>query len=40
MPEVVLYKVTFIGIAHATSEADVYEGYEIPKGALVLPNIW
>jgi len=28
------------GIPHATSEADVYEGYEIPKGALVLPNIW
>jgi len=28
------------GIPHATSESDVYDGYEIPKGALVLPNIW
>lgn len=24
-------------IPHATSESDVYEGYYIPKGALVIP---
>ncbi|KAF4609871.1 hypothetical protein D9613_010412 [Agrocybe pediades] len=29
-----------MGIPHATREDDVYEGYEIPKGALIMPNIW
>jgi len=29
-----------MGIPHMTTEDDVYEGYLIPKGALLLPNIW
>ncbi|KAL0578091.1 cytochrome p450 [Marasmius crinis-equi] len=29
-----------IGPAHATSEDDMYNGHYIPKGALILPNIW
>uniref|UniRef100_A0A8H7XSH8 Cytochrome P450 n=1 Tax=Psilocybe cubensis TaxID=181762 RepID=A0A8H7XSH8_PSICU len=29
-----------LGIPHAVSEDDVYEGYHIPKGAFILPNVW
>ncbi|KDR73159.1 hypothetical protein GALMADRAFT_722618 [Galerina marginata CBS 339.88] len=29
-----------LGIPHAVSQDDVYEGYEIPKGALIMPNVW
>ncbi|KAF8158888.1 cytochrome P450 [Mycena galopus ATCC 62051] len=29
-----------LGLAHATSEDDIYEGCFIPKGTMVLPNIW
>jgi len=29
-----------LGIPHATSGDDVYEGYHIPKGAFVLINVW
>ncbi|OJI97944.1 hypothetical protein ASPVEDRAFT_37406 [Aspergillus versicolor CBS 583.65] len=29
-----------MGIPHMCTEDDVYEGYLIPKGSLVLPNIW
>ncbi|KAF7346476.1 hypothetical protein MSAN_01875700 [Mycena sanguinolenta] len=29
-----------LGIPHATSEDDIYEGYFIPKGTTVLSNIW
>ncbi|KAF9893353.1 hypothetical protein FE257_011785 [Aspergillus nanangensis] len=29
-----------MGIPHMCSEDDIYEGYLIPKGALILPNIW
>jgi cytochrome P450 len=28
------------GLAHATTEDDVYEGYFIPKGTTVIPNAW
>ena len=28
------------GIARCTSEDDVYEGYTIPKGTIVMPNVW
>ncbi|KAH7928454.1 cytochrome P450 [Leucogyrophana mollusca] len=29
-----------MGIAHSTYSEDVYEGYYIPKGATILPNVW
>jgi len=29
-----------LGVAHATTADDVYNGYFIPKGAMVLSNIW
>ena len=29
-----------MGLPHETSEDDYCEGYLIPKGALVIPNIW
>ncbi|KAI0042140.1 cytochrome P450 [Auriscalpium vulgare] len=32
--------VTPIGAPHATSEDDIHEGYFIPKGTLVIPNVW
>jgi cytochrome P450 len=28
------------GLAHMVRDDDVYEGYRIPKGTIVLPNIW
>ncbi|KAF7348409.1 O-methylsterigmatocystin oxidoreductase [Mycena sanguinolenta] len=27
-------------IAHGTTDDDIYEGYYIPKGTMVLPNVW
>ncbi|RDB29405.1 hypothetical protein Hypma_016002 [Hypsizygus marmoreus] len=32
--------VTPLGVAHSTSEDDIYNGYFIPKGTVVLANIW
>ncbi|EIW81195.1 CyP450 monooxygenase [Coniophora puteana RWD-64-598 SS2] len=29
-----------LSLPHATSSDDVFEGYFIPKGAMVLPNVW
>ncbi len=29
-----------IGIPHALSEEDVFNGYAIPKGSLVISNVW
>ncbi|KAG1875757.1 CyP450 monooxygenase [Suillus subluteus] len=29
-----------LGLPHATSSDDVFEGYFIPKGSLIMPNIW
>lgn len=31
---------TASGVVHTVDEEDGYNGYRIPKGALVLPNIW
>lgn len=28
------------GMAHVVHEDDIYQGYLIPKGAIILPNIW
>src|SRR5271170_1253181 len=29
-----------IGVPHMTTEDDIFNGYLIPKGALILVNIW
>lgn len=29
-----------MGLPHATSAEDTYRGYNIPKGAMILPNVW
>jgi len=29
-----------LGVPHALSEDDEYQGYHIPKGTMVLPNVW
>ncbi|KAF7346399.1 O-methylsterigmatocystin oxidoreductase [Mycena sanguinolenta] len=29
-----------LGVAHATTEDDIYDGYFIPKGTTVISNIW
>ena len=28
------------GVPHLSTEGDVYEGYHIPKGSIVIPNSW
>ena len=32
--------VTPLGLAHYVSQDDEYQGYRIPKGTTVLPNVW
>ncbi|KAG9312714.1 cytochrome P450 [Chiua virens] len=32
--------VTPLGTPHATTEDDVYDGYHIPRGAIIMPNVW
>jgi len=34
------YPVVPIGVPHAASREDVYCGYHIPKGAVIVPNVW
>ncbi|KAI0299715.1 cytochrome P450 [Multifurca ochricompacta] len=29
-----------VGVPHKTTAADTYGGYHIPKGSIILPNIW
>lgn len=29
-----------VGLARCTAQSDVYEGYTIPKGTIVIPNAW
>ena len=29
-----------MGVAHASSKEDIYHRYVIPKGAILVPNIW
>ncbi|KAF8815498.1 putative monooxygenase [Phlegmacium glaucopus] len=29
-----------LGLPHGLSKDDVYEGYELPKGAAIIPNVW
>ena len=28
------------GVAHSNTEDDEYEGYFIPKGTIMIPNVW
>jgi Cytochrome P450 len=28
------------GFPHRTTEADIHRGYYIPKGSIIVPNIW
>lgn len=28
------------GIPHVASDTDTFEGYSIPKGSLIFPNVW
>jgi cytochrome P450 len=30
----------FLGIPHAVTKEDTYQGYRIPKGAIVILNVW
>lgn len=34
------HALTPLGLPHVTTADDVCEGYLIPKGAIILPNIW
>jgi len=34
------YPVVPLGIPHASTNSDIYRGYDIPAGALVIANIW
>lgn len=29
-----------MGIPHLCTQDDIYEGYRIPEGSLIMPNIW
>lgn len=35
-----MHPIAPMGLPHVTTADDVCEGYLIPKGAMVLPNIW
>jgi len=30
----------YVGFAHRSTEADTHRGYYIPKGSIVIPNMW
>ncbi|KAF9522383.1 cytochrome P450 [Crepidotus variabilis] len=34
------HPVTPIGVPHYTTDEDVYNGYYIPKGTTIIPNVW
>ena len=35
-----LQSVTPLAIPHLSTKDDIYKGYHIPKGSIVLPNAW
>jgi cytochrome P450 len=35
-----LLTLTVVGIAHRLMQDDIYKGYHIPKGSIVMANIW
>ncbi|KAL2819386.1 cytochrome P450 [Aspergillus granulosus] len=34
------HPVTPMGVAHSLMEDDIYDGYRIPKGSVIMPNTW
>ncbi|KAH7886958.1 cytochrome P450, partial [Phlebopus sp. FC_14] len=34
------FAITPLGITHVTTEDDIFEGYLIPKGSYIFPNMW
>ncbi|KIM61701.1 hypothetical protein SCLCIDRAFT_865585 [Scleroderma citrinum Foug A] len=34
------HAVSRLGVPHRTSDDDIHDGYYIPKGSLIVPNIW
>ncbi|KAG1840822.1 cytochrome P450 [Suillus subalutaceus] len=38
--EVLRWNVVIPSIDHCTTEDDIHDGYYIPKGSLIIPNIW
>ncbi|OJJ77731.1 hypothetical protein ASPBRDRAFT_36992 [Aspergillus brasiliensis CBS 101740] len=34
------HPVTPLSVSHASSEEDIFNGYYIPKGAILVPNVW
>ncbi|KAG9315904.1 cytochrome P450 [Chiua virens] len=39
--EVLRYRpITPLSVPHASVNDDIYKGYHIPKGAIILPNVW
>lgn len=34
------HQVAPLGVAHCSTADDIVDGYYIPKGAIVVPNIW
>ncbi|KAH7919512.1 cytochrome P450 [Leucogyrophana mollusca] len=34
------YPVFPLALPHATTQDDIYKGYHIPKGSMIIPNVW
>ena len=40
-PKITLFKPFYnSGLPHSLTKDDVYEGYELPKGTTIVPNVW
>lgn len=40
LPVSLVLNVATVAEPHATMEDDIYEGYMIPKGSIIVPNSW